>query len=348
MHLDERGNMKIEDIAKLANVSKSAVSLAINGKPGVSEATRKKILQIIEEHDYVPLRNTKSKQHTVRFIACTNQEGIDERFSDLPFFNELLATLTIESALESIDVIVSTLNTTNNISEQIANLEANRITDGMILLGTNLNEELIKQITQAYPNIVVIDTMYNTIDANFVSINNKLGAYQAMEYLIQNGHKNIAFAEGKQRLKNFTDRKKGALKACQDNEVVINQSSFVQFDGMSIQTNEQALENFATTNKWPTAIFCENDYIAISVIKTLNQYDKKVPEDISVIGFDNIGECSVINPELTTISVNKDQLIKNTLKLLKNNINNNENQKQQANINTKLIIRQSVKSIPIE
>lgn len=339
--------MKIEDIAKLANVSKSAVSLAINGKPGVSEQTRERILTIIEEYNYVPLRNVKAKniKNTIRFIAKSNPGVLPEKFSDLPFFNELLATLAIESTLESFETIISTLTSSDDILSQINVLEKEKKTDAMILLGTNVLEDEIKQIIAEYPDIVIVDTLFNTIKANFVSINNRMGAYQAVEYLAKNGHKKLGYASGERRIQNFRERKKGFAKGVKDFGMEISPDHIITFDGMSITADVKRIEEIKQSGSWPTAIVCENDYIAISLIKTLSSQGKKVPEDISIIGFDNIGECNIITPELTSISVNKEQLIKQTLKIIRDQLTNSNTFATHLQIGTSLVERASVRNI---
>lgn len=339
--------MKIEDIAKLANVSKSAVSLALNGKPGVSDKTRENILKIIEEQNYIPLRNSKPKvqKNVIRYVACTNQAGIDERFSDLPFFDELLATLAIESGLENIETIISTLTSTNDLVEEIIKLELEKPTDALIVLGTNLTESNVKSIVEVYPNVVIIDNSFSTIEANFVSINNRLGAYQAVEHIAKMGHTQIGYARGEQRIQNFRERKKGFAKAVNDFNLNVSPEHIIVFGGMNIKVNSKSLEVMNKLDSWPTAIFCENDYIAISLIKTLNNFGKKIPEDISIVGFDNIGECEIIHPEITSISVNKEQLIGQTIKIIKNNILQKSDYKIYSQIGTSLVMRNSVKEI---
>lgn len=338
--------MKIEDIAKLAGVSKSAVSLAINGKPGVSEQTREHILKIIEEQNYVPLRASKSKpeQKTINFIACKNDDVIDDAFSDMPFFNELLATLSIEASKRMYNVTINTINSSELIAE-LSKITNTKKASATIILGTNLSEKQVRDISNEHPHIIIIDNYYENIDANFISINNSLGGYIATKHLIDNGHTKIGYVGGQPRIKNFEERRRGFESAI--NSYEIKRDAHLEFilNGMKIQNDEAFETRIQSLDISPTAYVCENDYIAISLLKSLTKIGIKIPEDASIIGFDNIGECEVVTPELTTIKVHKDEIINQTLniideQLLYNNFNNVHIQ-----INPKLITRNSVNTL---
>lgn len=336
--------MKIEDIAKLANVSKSAVSLAINNKPGVSEQTRRNILEIIEEHNYVPLRASKNKpeQQTILFIACGNQDVFDESFSDMPFFNELLATLSIEASKRSYNVNIHTIKGSEPVSE-ISKLKTNTKPIATIVLGTNLNEKQAQLIADQFPNIIIIDNYYENIDANFVSINNSLGGYIATQHLINLGHTSIGYIGGKPRIKNFAERRRGFDHAMKKNNLQIESQFEFTLNGMTIQNDPELQVKFSALESLPTAFVCENDYIAISLLKSLNTLHIQVPHSISIIGFDNIGECQVVSPELTTIKVHKDEIINQTLNIIDQQTTDNFNNVH-IQINPQLIKRNSVKS----
>lgn len=338
--------MKIEDIAKLANVSKSAVSLAINGKPGVSEQTRQHILDIIEENNYVPLRASKNKTEakTINFIACKNEDIIDDTFSDMPFFNELLATLSIEASKRSYSVNISAINN-NNIGTELAKLKGKDMAEATIILGTNLSENDIQYIVHEYPHIIIIDNYYENIDANFISINNSLGGYIATQHLIDNGHTKLGYAGGQPRIKNFDERRRGFEAAVNTHNIKRDPHFEFIFNGMKIERDQEFQDRIKNLEVIPSAFVCENDYIAISLLKSLQALNIKVPEQISIIGFDNIGECQVVTPELSSIKVHKDEIINQTLNIIDEQLISKNFNNVHVQINPKLIERMSVKRI---
>ncbi|WP_067840521.1 LacI family DNA-binding transcriptional regulator [Amphibacillus sediminis] len=341
--------MKIEDIARIANVSKSAVSLALNGKPGVSEATRSHILKVVEEYNYKPLRSTRKKSQVdkkiIRFVACKNSEIITEHYQNLPFFSELMSYVSEGAKSSAYSLLISSIDA-EHITEELKQLEAEHPSAGILLLGTNLTSEQIKLVKEIQPQLVVVDTWVNNLPVNAVSINNYLGGYQAAKYLLENGHRQIGYGEGVPRIENFELRKKGFFDTLREAGVSIEEHNVFRLPAMEINEQEAVLQALKNHDQLPTAIFCENDYMAISMIKTLHSLNIRVPEDISIIGFDNILESNIILPELTTIHVKKDMLTKQALKLLMDNIESgNTNDTIQVQVDTGLIVRNSVKKI---
>ena len=339
--------MKIDDIAKLANVSKSAVSLALNGKTGVSQETRDKILKIANEHGYTarpiikPEHFQKLDSKFLRFVACTNDHIVTEQYESLPFFTELIGDINKQMATLGYSLVVSSINC-SNLEEELLQLEQNQKSAGILLLGTNLNPQQIKLIANIQPNLVVLDTCFETLDINFVVMNNLYGAYEAGEYLINLGHKRIGYVASKTRIYNFDMRKKGFLQALSEHHIDITEENFFSISPTVIAAQDDFKQTITNrTQPLPTAVFCEADYMAISVIKSLTELGIKVPEDISVIGFDNIFESQVITPELTTIHVKKDKLATLAVKQLIDGINQVKIDKIKLFVDTEMIVRKS-------
>jgi len=343
--------MKIDDIAKLANVSKSAVSLALNGKNGVSKETRDKIIKIAQEHGYIPRPIIKADQYfqtsskLLRFVACTNEGIVTEHYETMPFFTELINNIDKQIGSNGYSLIVSAISI-KNLKEEIARLEQEQKSAGILLLGTNLTPEQINIVSSVQPNLVVLDTCFETLDVNFVVMNNIYGAYQAGKYLIELGHKNIGYVESTTRMYNFDMRRKGFLQALKESDLKIAEHNYFSISPTVITSQEEfKIKIKNQLNKLPSALFCEADYMAISVIKSLSELGIQVPNDISIIGFDNIFESQVITPELTTINVKKDRIALLAVEKLIREIDNNENDKIKLFVDTDLIERNSCKSV---
>lgn len=343
--------MKIDDIAKLANVSKSAVSLALNGKNGVSKETRDKIIKIAQEHGYIPRPIIKADQYfqtsskLLRFVACTNEGIVTEHYETMPFFTELINNIDKQIGSNGYSLIVSAISI-KNLKEEIARLEQEQKSAGILLLGTNLTPEQINIVSSIQPNLVVLDTCFETLDVNFVVMNNIYGAYQAGKYLIELGHKNIGYVESTTRMYNFDMRRKGFLQALEESDLKIAEHNYFSISPTVITSQEEfKIKIKNQINKLPSALFCEADYMAISVIKSLSELGIQVPNDISIIGFDNIFESQVITPELTTINVKKDRIALLAVEKLIREIDNNENHKIKLFVDTDLIERNSCKAV---
>ena len=342
--------MKIDDIAKLANVSKSAVSLALNGKKGVSQETRDKILKIATEHGYMTRSPIKVEQpqsedsKLLRLVACINGDIVTEHYESLPFFMELIGDINKQISSNGYSLIVSTVDS-ENLKKEIIQLEKNQKSAGILLLGTNLSANQIQLISDIQPHLVVLDTCFETLAIDFVVMNNTYGAYEAGKYLVDLGHTNIGYVGSQARIYNFDMRKKGFLAAMGEHHLTIEDDNIFSISPM-ILTSQEAFKNvIATRDHLPTALFCEADYMAISVIKSFTELGIKVPEDVSVIGFDNIFESQVIIPELTTIHVKKDVLASMAVRKLINDIDHERSDKVKIFVDTEIVVRSSCKAV---
>src|SRR5690625_809638 len=150
--------MRIEDIAKLANVSKSAVSLALNGKPGVSQETRDLIIKIASDNNYVPLRSVRKKSVSgnkiIRFVACKNNDIVTDDFESQPFFNELIGFLSLEMRNHPYSLLITSVDT-DNLVQQLSAYEKEQQSEGIILLGTNLSVDQIQAVQSVQKNTVI-------------------------------------------------------------------------------------------------------------------------------------------------------------------------------------------------
>ncbi|MEH7416260.1 LacI family DNA-binding transcriptional regulator [Neobacillus drentensis] len=339
--------MKIDDIAKLANVSKSAVSLALNGKNGVSQKTREKVLRIAQEHGYIPRPIIKAEQFfqpntkLLRFVAITNAGIVTEQYESLPFFTDLIHNLDKQIGTSGYSLMVSSISI-DNLQDEITRLEQEQKSAGILLLGTNLTPEQINLVASVQPNIVVLDTCFETMDVSFVVMNNVYGAYQAGQYLMELGHQQIGYVGSNTRMYNFDMRKKGFLQALSENGLKIAETNFFSVSPTVISSQDAFKEKIKERlNQMPSALFCEADYMAISVIKSLTELGVRVPDDVSVIGFDDIFESQVITPELTTIHVKKDRIALQAVEKLIKQIENNDSDKIKLFVDTELIERKS-------
>ncbi len=339
--------MKIDDIAKLANVSKSAVSLALNGKNGVSEETRERIIRIAQEHGYIPRPIVKADQYfqtktkLLRFVACTNAGIVTETYESLPFFMELIKNIDKHIGSSGYSLMVSSISI-ENLHEELSRLELEQKSAGILLLGTNLSPEQINIVANIQPQLVVLDTCFETLNLNFVVMNNVYGAYQAGKYLMNQGHTYFGYVESNTRMYNFDMRKKGFLQAISENGLSIAAKDVFSLSPTIISSQEDFKEKInKRMDQLPTAIFCEADYMAISVIKSLTELGIKVPEDVSIIGFDNIFESQVITPELTTIHVKKDKIALLAVEKLIRQIDQGDDDKIKLLVDTELVERKS-------
>jgi len=340
--------VKMEDIAKLAGVSKSAVSIALNGKPGIGAETRERILKIAKENGYLPknralMRDTSSR--SITFLVFTNSGIVLEQYYQQPFFRELIQYIEERSRANGYSLVYATVDM-RSFEEDIRTLAEEKRGDGVILLGTNLDKRQIEEIAARLTSpLVVLDTCFETLPVHFVQINNIMGAYQAGTYLCGLGHRNIAYIASNIRMRNFDDRRQGFYTALREHSLEIPEANVFSV-APTILSSQEGLKNQLTAylesgRPLPTAFFCECDYIAISAIKTLGELGYRIPEDVSVVGFDNISESVIVSPELTTVHVEKERMAHLAVDLLIQSIESEPVAKNKIMVDTRFIDRLS-------
>lgn len=339
--------MKIEDIAKFAGVSISAVSLALNNKPGVSEETREKILKIVNKYGYthrsMVTKTEDSNSRIIKFLACINNGIVSDQYQEAPFFATLLKGLEKECKKLGYALILSSVDL-NNLRNEIEKLELNHPSGGIILLGTNLNVQEVQIAKEIQPNIVVVDALFESLDVNCVVMNNIMGGQQAAAYLADSGHKQIGYVQSYNRALNLEYRKYGFNKTLKEKGLLIEDDNLFSITA-SIESAQEEFKEIIKKRKkqLPSAIFCENDYMAIAAIKALQESGIKVPDEVSVIGFDNIARSTIITPELTTINVEKEAMGSLAVQRLVDIIEKKDLLTIKYIIDTKLIERKSCK-----
>ncbi len=292
--------MRLEDIAKLADVSVSSVSLALNDRPGISKKTREKILKIIEESNYVPPKNSKLNVKTVRILIVKHSNSTNN-YQIKPFFSELLEYLDLEAKKNKIYLILNLINQ-NSLMNEFKFLESNQPSDALIILSDSVSLELIAELKKNQPNTLVINNSYLSTNIDFLNTNNVYSGYTIANYLFQLGHLNIGYISSSERKENFIEREIGVKKAFKEKKIILNEEFIYSFMPAEIADYSKEMKEKIMDENFPTAFICENDYLAISLIKSLHSLDKKVPEQVSVVGFDNIPEGKIFIPELTTIA----------------------------------------------
>lgn len=335
--------VKMDDIARLANVSKSAVSLALNGKDGVSQETRDKIFDVVNKYGYKPLR--KSKKNTdkvitsVNFLVVKTTGLVSGNYRSLPFFDSLISSLSekVSNTGGSLKIITTDSETLPQTLEEIKRDQNN----GTIVLGTDLTASQAELINNKLDNVIFVDTYFDNITADFVTMDNYQGAMLAGKYILSEGYKRIGYFASDKIISNFVERRRGFRDALKSKNIKINNNHFYSVSPTEINPKGLDIEDIIK-NDLPDAIFCEDDYIAIRLIKAAQQKNIKVPKQLAVIGFDDIYESSLISPELTTIHVPVNQMADQALFQLQKRLFTPNWSPQKTLISTKLIKRNSI------
>lgn len=305
--------MNSSEIAKLAGVSRSTVSRVINNYSNVPEETREKVLKVIKEYDYVPhasarmLAGSKNRVIGLFIVDITDTEGsMKNRITKSPYFLEFTSSV-IEMASEmGYTVLVHIIHNEEGY-DKIKECYYNKTISGGIFIGQSDGDESIKTIINRGYKVVLVDQSIRQDDNIYnkcmiVNADNFNGAYTATKYLIDKNHTQIAHITGGTAKFSSNDRIRGYKKALEDAGIPVNKnliinSEFVENGGYN------AVKKLLSRGVKFTAIFASNDKIAFGAIKAIKEEGLKVPDDISVIGFDDIESSKYFNPPLTSIKM---------------------------------------------
>jgi LacI family transcriptional regulator len=325
----------IKDIAKVANVSHTTVSRALNDNPIIKKETRDRIKKIAEELNYVPNYNARSlvtdKSYNIGLFFSTIDVGTTPYF-----FYDTVNTLN-QITKDKYNLVIKGIDNYSDF-----NLVNSKNFDGIILISqSEADNEFIYNVLDKKIPIVVLNRLIDNNKVINILFNEKTAAYNGVSYLIEKGHINIAHIQGKKGFKSTEERKLGYINALKDNNISINEEYIVE-GNYNCKSGYMAMEQLLSLDNMPSAVFCGNDDMAIGAIKAIHKSGLNVPNDISIIGFDDNTFTKYMDPSVTSIKKDISGMNKRGAELLLKSING-ENIKQMTEyMDTTLVIRNSV------
>jgi len=327
-------------IAQKLGLSETAVSMALNNRPGVSTETKRLIIETAEEMGYDFSRISAKRQETgdVYCIFCRTRNAI---LSYDPIFSEL--TEGIEQECSANNYRLKTVRISGSDSEIERCLEDLRVTkcDGMILVGTELTEEITRRFMTVKIPFVLLDTYFTAVDCSSVLINNTQGAYLAASYLMDTYHTQPAYLRSSFRIPNFEERRQGFVQAVRDYGFSASKTKTYDLSPSIDGAFTDMLKILDEGNNTERCYLCDNDLIAIGAIRALKLRGCRVPEDTAVMGFDNISEGRILDPSLTTIDVPRIYMGKTAFRQLYYEMKNPMPHHSSTGINVSLVKRAS-------
>jgi LacI family transcriptional regulator len=331
----------IKDIAKKVGLSVTTVSRALNDYYDVNQKTKQRIKEVAKELNYSPNSIARSlvmkKTKTIGLLVSDLlREGAKDNFTF-----EVLTGINNCAGQLGYDLVLFSTSSDKQKEKTYTQLCRERRVDGVIISGIKTNDRYLKEVVTSDIPCVLIDIPIESDSVGFVTTDNVLGAMKAVQHLISLGHSNIAFINGHDFAYVSKKRLEGYTKALEKASIALHKEWIV--DGSFLDSiAEKVAYNLLQKSPEITAIFCASDLMALGVIKAANKLNIKVPEDLSIVGYDDIVLASYVTPTLTTISQDKYQMGYQAAELLINMLENNMAPHQRL-LNTKLIIRESTK-----
>lgn len=330
----------ISDIAKAAGVSNTTVSFVLNNKEGISQETRQRVLDVIKETNYKPTMNSRRLYFQKSFTIAVMFDA-ETYHADNLFYLDIAGTLLRQCAAHNYSLVYSEYSCVdNNVS--LPDNVLDRDVDGLIFL-KDLPLALISKLQSLDIPFVVADahSEYDTLYT--VKVDYRLAAYNATNYLIQQGHRHIGFIGNMRHTAFYAQVFSGFQKALREHGLPLELSWCFEkiHDRDSV---EQNISQLLKEKQRPTAILCMEDILAIELIRFLHKSKVDVPEEISVIAIDNIVLSNMIFPSLTTVAISKDQIGSHAVDILMNLINEKPTSSQIVTANN-IVVRESVKKL---
>ena len=311
----------IKDIAKEAGVAVSTVSRVLNNHPDVSEATKKKVQEVVEKRKFVPNSNAKHlKQQN------TNLIGVFVKGTFNFLFYSILEKIQHQIELEGYDAIVNYLDEDANEVQQARIFCNEKKPLGIMFLGGNLKyfEDHFSKID--IPSILVTNSArtLNFPNLSSVATDDEKAVEYAVEYLVKKGHKKIGVVGGNCENSNISQtRMKGVLNTLNKYDIEFNLETDFESARYSFESAYDAMKRLIKKDLGITAVFAMSDVMAIGAMRAMIDSNISIPKDISIIGYDGIDLVNYYNPKLTTIRQLQDEIAQSSVQILTNQIEKN-------------------------
>lgn len=331
----------LEDIANLVGVNKSTVSRALSNHPGISEERKKEIKKIAQQLNYKPnqlARGLRAKKTGVIGLIIPDIEN--------PFYPEV--TRKIEDLLHANGYNLMLCNSDyDSVKEkQYLNLLLSKQVDGIIIFPTMIKREKFDVLYQYKTPFVFMDANpEKEVEGNYVYVDHIQGAYQSIKYLIKQGHDSIALYTGENNSVSSVEQiYRGYRKALREAEIEFNKNLIFNVSLLDKKDHQEITLDILKQKKYVqySAIFCISDVFARFIYKMSPELNLKIPDDLSIIGYDNTYICSFLNPPLTSVNQPVLKLAHKAAGLILKQIDNYSVKKNCVKFNPELIVRDSV------
>jgi len=324
-------------VAKRAGVSIATVSRAVNRIPTVNAELAEKVWQAIEEVGYLP--NTQA-----RALVSGRSRMLGLIVSEItnPFFPELVQEFENLAVAQGYEVLIGSTNYEAERTESLIRRMLQRNVDGVAVMTFGIEEDLVQKLVEREFPLVFVDAAPALPNIRVLKVDYAEGIRQAVQHLAALGHRHIAFVSGPLRLRSALARRDAFLKSMAELGLTVPAEHLIE-GNHTMEGGLAAAEHLTGLSEMPTAVMCSNDMTAIGVLHALYRTTHKVPEEISVVGFDDIHLAQFMLPPLTTVQMSCMDLAAAAVEALRAGIEQDHPKanKTEWQIPTKLVVRQS-------
>ncbi|MFC1236885.1 DNA-binding transcriptional regulator CytR [Vibrio sp. DW001] len=325
----------MKDVAQLAGVSTATVSRALMNPEKVSASTRKRVEDAVLEAGYSPNSLARNLRRNESKTIITIVPDICD-----PYFTEIIRGIEDAAMEHGYLVLLGDSGKQQKRESSFVNLVFTKQADGMLLLGTDLPFDVSKPEQKNLPPLVMACEYAPELELPTVHIDNLTSAFEAVNYLTQMGHKKIAQISGPEKAALCKFRHQGYQQALRRAGIALN-STYTTQSNFTFEGGAKALRKLLSLPDAPTAIFCHNDTMAIGAIQEAKKLGLRVPQDLSVVGFDDIQFSQYCDPPLTTVSQPRYEIGRQAMLMMLELLKGRDVRAGSRLLETKLVIRNS-------
>lgn len=333
----------LKDVAQRAGVTTATVSYTLSGKRPISEQTKRRVMEAIAELDYVPnldARSLSMRDSKLIGVVVPQTEPGDRLMFQNAFYSEILGSIEYYARLEGYHTLISA----TDANESYLTLAKKRNLDGIIVIGM-YPDEFYQQMKKTQIPIVLIDSYCNDHYYHNIRIDDAYGSYLATRHMLENGHEHIAFFVGQMKENGVMKKRLLGYRQALQEQGLPFQEEYV-FEGQIDYNSGIELANKLIDSGLPaTGVVAAADILAIGAIKGFFEAGKRIPEDYSVIGFDDVEVSQYLTPGLTTVRQQISLKGQKAVELLLKHIADPSLPKQEEILPLQLVVRGSVKKL---
>ena len=329
-----------KQLAAQLGLSPAAVSMALNDKPGVSETTRRLVMDAAKEQgfDFSKIKSKPSNRGKIAFIIYKKHGAV---VADTSFFSELIEGITRTCKGHGYGLDIHYIIGSDLLADELREIAGSNI-NGMILLGTEMRASDFSAFDGLAIPLVILDTYFEGVEQNYVLINNVQGAYIATNYIIHERNCQPGYLRSSYSIGNFDERADGFYKAIRENGFSPSKSIVHSLAPSVDGAYSDMCALLDSGESIASCYFADNDLIAAGAMRAFKEHGYRIPKDIGIVGFDNTAMCELLDPPLTTINVPRQAMARVTVERLIMLMNTTGREMTKTAIMTSLVKRGSL------
>lgn len=329
------------DVARRAGVSQSTVSRVLNGFPHVKEATRERVLRAVRELQYQPDEVARSMA-----TARTYSLGLVLANITNPFYAEVAQAIVDEARYKGYQVILYHTSDDPGVQKESIDTLLRRRVDGILIASARWNDPDVARLLDRGYALVLLNRRTQHEGVSWVLLNNQLGGYLATEHLVHLGHRRIGYIGGPTEISTARERFAGYKDALLHHDIPLDER-IICTGTFGASHASTAVRDMLLARPIPTAIFAANDLLALAAMEALLERGYRIPEDISLVGFDDIDIAGHRAIQLTTVTQRKGEMGRKAVEILLNQLEHPADAPKHVYLQPELIVRRTSGPPPV-